>query len=129
MVLNGVYISCSLSSFYLQKEKVDVPAAGPVTRISSGVMHLQICAKPGAKFNNITDVNADGIGVQIAAPPVDGEANAELVKYMSKVLGVKKSEVSLEKGSKSRNKCIAVSSSELDEGAILQKIHKEIGDG
>ena len=37
------------------------------------------------------------VGIQIAAPPVDGEANTELVKYMSKVLGLRKSDVSLDK--------------------------------
>lgn len=33
----------------------------------------------------------------IAAPPSEGEANAELCRYLSKVLEVKKSEVILEK--------------------------------
>ena len=43
------------------------------------------------------DISPECVGVQIGAPPVDGEANAELVKYISKVLGVRKSEVTLEK--------------------------------
>ena len=42
-------------------------------------------------------INDKGVGIQIAAPPVEGEANTELVKYMSKVLGLKKSDVSLDK--------------------------------
>lgn len=33
----------------------------------------------------------------IAAPPSEGEANAELCRYLSKVLQVKKSDVILEK--------------------------------
>ena len=37
------------------------------------------------------------MSVQIAAPPVDGEANKELVKYLSSVLNLRKSDVSLDR--------------------------------
>lgn len=58
---------------------------------------LQVLAKPGAKSNGITGIEEEGVGVQINARPVDGEANSELVNYISKVFGLKKSEISLEK--------------------------------
>ncbi len=45
----------------------------------------------------MTDVSEDAVGVAIAAPPTDGEANAELLRYLSRVLELKKSEVSLDK--------------------------------
>ena len=52
-------------------------------------------------YNNIylfdIDVSSDCIGVQIAAPPRDGEANTELVRYIAQVLDMKKSAVSLDK--------------------------------
>lgn len=37
------------------------------------------------------------MGVAIAAPPTDGEANTELIRYLAEVLDLKKSQVSLEK--------------------------------
>ncbi|MBN3296380.1 CO040 protein, partial [Amia calva] len=43
------------------------------------------------------DVSTEAVGVAIAAPPSDGEANAELIRFLSKVLEVKKSEVSLDR--------------------------------
>lgn len=46
---------------------------------------------------HLTDLSSEGVGVQIAAPPTDGEANAELVKFLASVLGVRKSDVSLER--------------------------------
>lgn len=46
---------------------------------------------------SVLDVTAEAVGVAIAAPPSEGEANAELCRYLSKVLEVKKSEVILEK--------------------------------
>lgn len=46
---------------------------------------------------NVLDISSEGVGVQINAPPVEGEANTELVRYLAGVLGLKKSEVSLDK--------------------------------
>ena len=45
----------------------------------------------------ISDIGSEGVGVQIAAPPVDGEANTELVRYIASILGLRKSDVSLDK--------------------------------
>lgn len=42
-------------------------------------------------------MTAEAVGVAIAAPPSEGEANAELCRYLAKVLEVKKSDVVLEK--------------------------------
>lgn len=75
---------------------------------NSGNIVLRIHAKPGAKQNAITDIMDEAIGVQIAAPPVDGEANAELVKYIAKVLQLRKSDVSVDRGSKSREKTLLI---------------------
>lgn len=52
----------------------------------------------------VTDVSEEAVGVAIAAPPTDGEANAELLRYISKVLELKKSEVSLDKVSTHRRR-------------------------
>lgn len=81
---------------------------GPISVNHSGEIMLKIHAKPGSKQNSITDVSSDAVGVQIAAPPVDGEANTELVKYISKVLRLRKSDVSVDRGSKSREKTILI---------------------
>lgn len=46
---------------------------------------------------SFSDISSEGIGVQINAPPVEGEANTELVKFLSKVLGIRKSDLNLDK--------------------------------
>jgi len=43
------------------------------------------------------DISFEGIGIQIAAPPVDGEANTEIVKYVASILGLRKSDVTLDR--------------------------------
>uniref|UniRef100_A0A8C0HSN9 CO040 protein n=3 Tax=Neoaves TaxID=3078114 RepID=A0A8C0HSN9_9AVES len=72
----------------------------------------------------VIDVTAEAVGVAIAAPPSEGEANAELCRYLSKVLEVKKSEVILEKGGKSREKVVKILVS-MTPDEILEKLKKE----
>lgn len=115
----------------LQKKDSPVACApsinksGPVTMDRTGNICIKILAKPGSKQNSITDISDEGIGVQIAAPPVEGEANTELVKYLSKVLGLRKSDVSLDKGSKSRQKTILISKGLMSTDKILELLKKE----
>ena len=52
--------------------------------------------------------------MNIAAPPREGEANAELLDFLSGVLGIKKSALSLPRGSKSRDKIVAVSNMNIE---------------
>ena len=42
-------------------------------------------------------MTAEAVSVAIAAPPTEGEANAELCHYLSKVLELRKSDVVLDK--------------------------------
>ena len=46
--------------------------------------------------------------IKIAAPPVKGRANQELIRFLSDILGIRKSDLSIEKGQTSKNKIIAV---------------------
>ncbi|MCL7021847.1 hypothetical protein MKW94_006468 [Papaver nudicaule] len=69
---------------------------------------ITIHAKPGSKIATITDFDDEALGVQIDAPARDGEANAALLDYISEVIGVKRRQVSLGSGSKSRDKVVLV---------------------
>lgn len=100
-------------------------ANSPVSLDKSGNIAIKILAKPGAKQNGITDIGLEGVGVQIAAPPSEGEANAELVKFLSKLLGLRKSDVSLDKGSRSRNKIILINKGVSTVEAVEQLLQKE----
>ncbi|XP_057963061.1 uncharacterized protein LOC131154361 [Malania oleifera] len=69
---------------------------------------ITIHAKPGSKVAAITDFSEEAVGVQIDAPPKDGEANEALLDYMCSVIGVKRRQVSLTSGSKSRDKVVTL---------------------
>lgn len=104
-------------------------SVGALSINKAGEIVLRIHAKPGAKQNGITDISAEAIGVQIAAPPVDGEANTELVKYISKVLQLRKSDLSLDRGSKSREKVLLIAKNTIDIERATQLIKTECENG
>ena len=51
---------------------------------------------------------AGGPRLRLAAPPVDGEANAELVRYLARLFGVAKSDVEILAGRRGRSKRVLV---------------------
>ena len=59
------------------------------------------------------------MSVSIAAPPKDGLANTELVKYLSRVLGVSKSDITLESGARGRDKVLSVRSIGVQQAADM----------
>ncbi|MBN1176995.1 MAG: YggU family protein [Dehalococcoidales bacterium] len=63
---------------------------------------------PNAGRNEITGFTEGVLHVKINAPPVKGKANRELIDFLSRALGVKKSAIAIVKGQTSRNKTITV---------------------
>ncbi len=63
---------------------------------------------PNAHINQVVGV-AEGVwSIKVSAPPVQGKANTELVKFLSRILKIGGSSISIEKGPRSRNKVMAV---------------------
>lgn len=92
----------------------------PFVGISSYVARLPVRLTPGASSDRIDgwDVGADGrpvLKVRVRARPVEGEANAALLKLLSKALGVPKSAVALDRGGQSRLKMITVTGLATDD--------------
>eukprot|EP01139_Manchomonas_bermudensis_P026725 Amastigsp_a852533_21.p1 type:complete len:132 gc:universal Amastigsp_a852533_21:91-486(+) len=83
--------------------------------VTSGGTFLLVRAKPGAATNSICEIASDHVSVAIAAPPVDGKANAEIVKFVASVLGVKKYDVALVAGAASKTKTLKVEGLSRDE--------------
>ncbi len=69
---------------------------------------ILIQVHPGAKRNEILRFENGVWHFKITAPPVDGKANEELVDFLSKVLDVSKSRISIEKGATSHKKLLEV---------------------
>jgi uncharacterized protein (TIGR00251 family) len=74
---------------------------------------LHVRATPNARTSEIVGWEDDPqvgrvLRVRIAAPPLDGKANAALRELLAKALGLSKSQVTLEKGSTSRYKTFSI---------------------
>ncbi|OAT29302.1 uncharacterized UPF0235 family protein [Buttiauxella ferragutiae ATCC 51602] len=69
---------------------------------------LRLYIQPKASRDSIVGLHGDELKVAITAPPIDGKANAHLVKYLAKQFKVAKSQVLLEKGDLGRHKQIKI---------------------
>jgi uncharacterized protein (TIGR00251 family) len=76
-------------------------------REQGGLRLLAVKVTPGASKNEILDVREGRLRVKIAAAPEDGKANAELVSFLAKTLGIAKKDVTVQSGEKSRLKTVA----------------------
>ena len=63
---------------------------------------------PGAGRNEVMGFTEGILRVRIAAPPVKGKANKELVAFLAQLLGVGKGSINIVKGHTSRNKLITI---------------------
>lgn len=64
--------------------------------------HSWCCCWESAEIKHFSasprsEVSAEAVGVAIAAPPADGEANVELIRYLAEILELKRSHISLDK--------------------------------
>ncbi|MCQ9712155.1 DUF167 family protein YggU [Actinobacillus suis] len=71
-------------------------------------IRLRIFLQPKASRDQIVGLHDNELKIAITTPPVDGAANAHLLKYLSKLFKVPKSSIVLEKGELQRHKQLFV---------------------
>ena len=69
---------------------------------------LTLHVQPRARRTEIAGRHGDAIKLRIAAPPVDGAANAEIGRFLAERLGVPKHAVRIAHGAAGRRKTVAV---------------------
>lgn len=69
---------------------------------------VEVHVVPRAAKSAVIGVHDGRLKVSLAAPPVDGEANAELIAFFSSALGVSRRAVALLRGERSRQKALAI---------------------
>ncbi|MEO5823894.1 MAG: DUF167 domain-containing protein [Vicinamibacteraceae bacterium] len=69
---------------------------------------LRIRVVPRARRTEISGRRGDAILIRLAAPPVDGAANAALIAYLAERLGIPQRHVSIARGASGRDKTIAI---------------------
>jgi uncharacterized protein len=82
---------------------------------------LNLHVSPGAKSTSLEGLYGEGaIKLKVAAPPVGGKANAEVERFLSKLLDVPSSDVKIIRGASSRDKTVLV------RGATQAEIHETL---
>ncbi|WP_229510329.1 DUF167 family protein YggU [Pasteurella canis] len=71
-------------------------------------LRLRIFLQPKASKDRIVGLHDNELKITITAPPIDGQANAYLLKFLSKTFKVPKSSIVLEKGELNRHKQILI---------------------
>jgi uncharacterized protein (TIGR00251 family) len=77
-------------------------------RVADGGIRIKIRVQPRARQNAIEGVVGEALKIRLAAPPVDGKANAALIALLAKTVGVARSAVSIAAGNASRDKIVAI---------------------
>ncbi|WP_159565940.1 DUF167 family protein YggU [Budvicia diplopodorum] len=71
-------------------------------------MVLRLYIQPKASRDQIVGLHGEELKVAITAPPVDGQANAHLIKFLAKRFKVAKGMVEIEKGELGRHKQVKI---------------------
>jgi uncharacterized protein (TIGR00251 family) len=71
-------------------------------------MQKKVKVKPHAKQQKITEQADGSLIVHLKSPPVDGKANAELIKLLAEKFAVPKSHIRIKSGLSSRQKLVEI---------------------
>ena len=69
---------------------------------------LTLHVQPGARVTSVAGLHGGALKIKVAAPPVEGQANAECIRFLSDILGIKKKQVKILSGHRSKKKTIAI---------------------
>jgi uncharacterized protein len=98
----------------MTKDEPEVPnsVTGEWTQLDlnerAGGVRLSVHVRPRSARSAILGVRERALDVALTSPPADGAANSELIRVLSKALGVRTGDVSIATGSSSRSKVIQV---------------------
>jgi len=90
-----------------------------MTSTANGV-RIQVKVQPRSSKNEITGVTGDFLRVRLTAPPVEGEANKALVKYLGQVFGCAAGRIKILRGAAGRCKLVEVTG--ITEEAVRQQL-------
>jgi uncharacterized protein len=104
-------------------------ARPPFEAMTAGRVRLAVRLTPRAARNGIDGIGAGPDGrpvllLRVAAPPVEGAANAALIAYVAEALRVRKSDVAIISGERGRLKLLELSG---DAAALLARLAEWAG--
>ena len=80
----------------------------PYIHESKGGVVLKVQVQPRASRDEVVGTHGEALKIRIAAPPVAGAANKQLLKFLAKKLKVARSQVNITSGTAARAKSITI---------------------
>jgi len=117
----GFLFTHRLSPRLLMTRRLD-PSVGawPCVRQTDRGVVIDLSVVPGAKKTEVVGLHDGALRVRLAAPPVDGKANDELLRWLAAELRQPRRAVELLRGASSRRKQVRVTIALADLLAWLQ---------
>ncbi len=75
---------------------------------------LTLHVQPGARKTEVVGLHGDALKIRLAAPPVDGKANAALLEFIACRLQTERAAVSLISGQTARRKVVGLAAAPVD---------------
>jgi len=95
----------------------------PWLRVTPAGVELRILVQPRASCDEVVGVQGEELKIRLAAPPVDGAANAACCAFFAKLCRLPRSRVTLVAGESSRHKRLLLSGAEAaGVAAILEPL-------
>jgi len=91
-----------------------------------GVLTFSVKVQPRASRNQVVGELDGALKIKIAAPPVEGKANAERQRFLATLFGVSRSDVKIVAGETSKTKVVQIRG--LDHQRFSDIIKREIGE-
>jgi uncharacterized protein (TIGR00251 family) len=85
-------------------------------------INIIVQVRPNSSRNEVLGFRDGVLHIKIAAPPIKGKANQELIAFMSDILGVGRSNLAIEKGITSKRKIIRITG--LTQSQVIECIQK-----
>ncbi|OGP17194.1 MAG: hypothetical protein A2054_00345 [Deltaproteobacteria bacterium GWA2_55_10] len=67
---------------------------------------IRVRLQPRSSRDKVDGISGNSLKIRLTAPPVEGEANEALLKFLSSLTGTRKSAFSIKSGHKSREKLV-----------------------
>lgn len=78
-------------------------------------VQLRVKLVPRASVNRVDGPHGDALKIRLNAPPVDGKANAALLRFLADELDISISRLALTSGETSRNKTIRIALANIED--------------
>lgn len=89
-------------------------------------MRITVNVSTNAKNNSITLLDSGVYKLKIHSQPIEGRANKDIIKYLSKLLKLPKSSITIAIGERSKNKVIDIDCESEQEALIKERLWADL---